>query len=130
MKLRTARLHAMLSQVDVANGAGLDQSELSLIERGKRVGRPETREAIAEVIGRPVDELFGSVETILRSAARKEHRRHAALRRILEKLEVEIADVLHELDTAAETFEKREELQCRLIATDQRLRTVQSALHR
>ena len=51
LNIRKIRMIAGMSQKDVATAAGLDDSEISLIERGKRTPRPKTAKKIAAVLG-------------------------------------------------------------------------------
>jgi transcriptional regulator with XRE-family HTH domain len=52
-----------VTQQDIANGLGLTQSHVSEVIRGKRRS-PRVEQAVAEALGRPVEEVFGAAETV------------------------------------------------------------------
>lgn len=52
-----------LSQAELAHKVGTHRNTIADIERGTSEGRPDTRQAIASVLGRSVGELFASQES-------------------------------------------------------------------
>lgn len=56
--VRTRRINAGLTQAEVAERAGLDQSTVSDIETGRRHGLPNTLKALADVFGCQVTDLL------------------------------------------------------------------------
>lgn len=57
-KLRIARVIADLQQSELAERAGVHQTFISLLERGKRGTSPEMLEALAAACGCPVTDLM------------------------------------------------------------------------
>jgi len=57
-KLKLARIGADLRQSDVAERAGLHQTHISLLERGKRGTSRETLAILADAIGCDITELM------------------------------------------------------------------------
>jgi transcriptional regulator with XRE-family HTH domain len=58
MALKVAIIEADTTQRKVAREAGMPESRLSDIIRGWSMPRPDEREALARVLGRPVERLF------------------------------------------------------------------------
>jgi transcriptional regulator with XRE-family HTH domain len=57
-ELRRARLARGLTQTELGDAVGVDQSVLSRLERGERRGHRVTRRALAGALGMPEAELF------------------------------------------------------------------------
>ena len=57
-KLRIMRVSADLRQSDLAERAGLHQTSISLLERGKRGTTPETLGVLADVLGCDIADLL------------------------------------------------------------------------
>ena len=57
-KLRIKRVSADLRQSDLAERAGLHQTHISLLERGKRGTTPETLGVLAGILGCDVADLL------------------------------------------------------------------------
>ncbi len=57
-RLGIARKKNLLTQVDVAIATGIPTAIVSEIERGTRRATPDEAEAIARVVGVPVQEVF------------------------------------------------------------------------
>ena len=57
-RFRQARLDAGLSQVQVAELSGVNQSNISLAEAGRLNATIKTMAALAEVVGRSVSDLL------------------------------------------------------------------------
>lgn len=60
-KIRAARKRARLTQVEVANGAGIHRTEVGLLERGKRIPRADTLIKVAAGIGVDASELIRGI---------------------------------------------------------------------
>lgn len=56
--LRSARLHAGLTQFVLAQRAGLSAARISMLERGHDDARPEERAALSRVLRVPSEALF------------------------------------------------------------------------
>jgi len=59
-ELKTALLRAGVPQYEIARRAGLDETALSRIVRGRRVPSADERGRLAAVLGVPESLLFGS----------------------------------------------------------------------
>ena len=60
-RLRELRMHAQLSQEDLAGRAGLHRTYVGSVERGERNISLNNIHALAEALGVPVEHLFGDV---------------------------------------------------------------------
>jgi len=58
LKLRVRRVMADLDQAELAERAGVHQTYVSLLERGKRGARAETVESLAAALGCTVEDLM------------------------------------------------------------------------
>ena len=66
MRLREVRLHAGLSQVELARKLRLDPSTVRHIEAGRMKPYPRFRRVAASVLGVKEEDLFGDEEKPLR----------------------------------------------------------------
>jgi putative transcriptional regulator len=67
MNLRTARRLKDITQVELAKLAGVDQTTISDIERGKSKNPSlETARKIADALGVTVDDIFPATEMVSR----------------------------------------------------------------
>lgn len=58
--VRVIREHRRLTQAQLGEAAGLDQSLISIVEGGHRDGKVSTLKAIAKALGAPLDVIAGA----------------------------------------------------------------------
>jgi DNA-binding XRE family transcriptional regulator len=58
--VRVIREHRGLTQAQLADAAGLDQSLISIVEGGRRDGKVSTLKAIAKALGAPLSVIAGA----------------------------------------------------------------------
>ena len=69
LKLKLARVQAGMTQMKLANLAGVTPTFLSLVERGLINATPEQRAALAKALGVSETTLFRPVVTSLRASS-------------------------------------------------------------